>query len=78
MSKVTTVQNKGVGAKQMRGSHREGTHGIEPGTGTAAVEMKGSYVHARHIEGVTRAASGNKGSHDHLAREHADHSMGKK
>jgi len=62
----------------MKNTHSEGTHGIEPGTGSSAVEFHGTYVHAKHIEGVTRAAKHNQGSHDSKAREHADHCIGKK
>ncbi len=63
-------QNAGVSAKKMSEPHDSKV----PATGKdAAVEFKGTMVHAAPKEGITRPSSKNAGSHDHVAREHADH-----
>jgi hypothetical protein len=41
----------------------------------AGVEFQGTLVHAAHHTGITRPSSHNAGSHDHKAREHADHNI---
>ena len=68
-----TVQNKGVKAKEMKATHTSGTRGIVPGTGSPAVEFRGTYVHSEQRAGVTRPSKGNAGSHDSKIREHASH-----
>lgn len=70
---VPTHQNKGIKPKHMKREHESGTKGIQPGTGSPAVEFRGTYVHAEPREGVTRPAKHNAGSHDSKIREHADH-----
>ena len=65
-------QNHGESAKPMSEPH----DGMVPeAKHDAAVAFHGTMVHAAHHTGITRPSSHNAGSHDHKAREHADHAI---
>ena len=77
-TQTPTVQNKGSTIhKAPHDPHKAGHagSGLSPRAGTEAVAFHGTMVHAAGHEGITRPSSHNAGSHDHLAREHADHVM---
>jgi len=70
--KAQVKQNEGAKTHKMSDPHKAG-RSVKPATGQAAVEFRGTHVHARQIEGVTRPSKGNAGSHDGEIREHAEH-----
>lgn len=70
--KAQVKQNKGAKAHTMKDPHPSG-RSVKPTAGQAAVEIRGTNVHARQVEGVTRPSKRNAGSHDAEIREHAEH-----
>lgn len=65
-------QNKGAKPRHMSEPHQAMVPEVSH---DAAVEFHGTMAHAAHHTGVTRPSKSNAGSHDHLAREHADHKI---